>query len=201
MVGTSSNSRVLPIAVLVIGVAQAILVALALSRILDPGWTTFGPVGVLAGLGMAALALVALLDLRWRSHGHRRVAWLGVVAGLSIGATWASLLGGTFYTNDLVRIAIVVASDCAFAIALVGATRWTDERTALPGIGIVATFMSARAVIEILLICLVLTQEGRGSGPNIPVVALAISVLVGWVVLAVWEVVVGAQLLRARSRR
>ena len=113
----------LPAAVLTLGAAQSVLVALALSRFLDPGWTTFGPVGVLSGLGMAGLALLAVRNLRWRRDVYRRLAWVGVLAGVLTAVVWASLLGGPFYMNDLPRVAIVVVSDCLFAIALVSAAQ------------------------------------------------------------------------------
>jgi len=193
----TSHNNVLPFAVLVIGLAQGVLVALAFLRILDPGWTTFGLVGVLAGLGMAALGLIAL-GLPWRRHVLRRVAWLAVVAGLAVAGIWASLFGGTFYTSDLLRIAVVVASDCSFAIALGGATRLTDEHSALPGLSAVATVISVRALTEAALVSWILIQTDSGPGLNVPVLMLALSVLGGWVVLAIYEVVVGAQLLRAR---
>jgi len=181
--------------VLVIGVAQTVLVGLALTRILDPGWTTFGLVGVLSGLGMAAIGVVAVRSVSWRRRGFSSFGWLAVIAGTVNAVAWGSLLGGTFFTIDLVRIAAVVAADAAFAVSLAVLRAGLDHE-ALLGLTAVATLVSARTIAEVLLAVLVFLQSGERSGSGVVVILLAVVVLFGWVVLAVWEVAVGTWLVR-----
>jgi hypothetical protein len=112
---------------------------------------------------------------------------------------WASLLGGTFYTTDLARILIVIAGDCLFAVAVAASARLAAAKVALPALTFVATFMSVRAIVEVVAVGLVLAQSSDGPGQNVLVLGVAVSVLIGWLVLAVWEVVVGAWLIGNRT--
>ena len=63
--------------VVVLGLAQPALIALALARVVDPGATTFEIVGVLVGLGMAAGALACALYVPSRRRAFTTIGQLG----------------------------------------------------------------------------------------------------------------------------
>ena len=193
------NGTLLAGAILGLGTTQALLVALALARILPPDWATFTPVGILSGLGMAAVSLAIVRRIRALHSPAERLTWLGVVSGVGVALTWVSVLGGALLTNDLVRIGVVLLCNIGFAVALVASSRYVGVHSALPGLGAVATLMGVLAVVQLALAALVLLQTGAGA-PNVPVIVLSVSVLVVWIVLAAWEIVVGVALIR-RARQ
>lgn len=192
-----SRAATLSVILLVLGLAQIGLVLLAIARILDPGWGTVDAIGVLVGLGMAAAALAWTRDAASRDQGvSTRFGGLGIAAGLVLGGVWLSLLGGTFSTNDLTRLATVVACDVAFTVWLVGAARLAPRHHMLGFSALVAFFLSVRTVGEVLLFVPLVLPSTDGPGPNVLVIFVAGLVLFGWIVLATWEIALGAWLFR-----
>lgn len=184
---------------LLVALAQILLVALALGRVLDPGSMTFEMIGILAGLGMATGALATGFGLPSRNpEMYRRIGVLGIVAGLGYGGVWLSMIGGEIYYNDLPRVAILVICDVLFTVWLVAAARVASPEGPSAGIGLVALLMSLRAIGELVL-CVPLLTPAAGPGPNYGAAYIAILVLVGWIVLALWEAALGVWLLRTRS--
>jgi hypothetical protein len=187
----------LPTTILVLGLAQIGLVILAFARVVDPGWFTFDVVAILSGLGMSSVAFALAVQLRWRRPEFVRFAWLGVLAGFLISAVWLSLPGGTFYTDDLVRIAIVLAADIALSVALVASVRLASGRDMFPGLVFMAVFTSVLTALEILSVAWVTIETDAGFMPTL---VLSGSVIFTWFVFALWEILLGASLLHdARS--
>ena len=181
---------------LIVALAQGLLVALALGRVVDPGETTFEVIGILVGLGMATGALATVRTTPSRQPPRSsRIGVLGVVAGLGYGAVWLSLLGGEMHYDDLPRVALLTICDVLFTVWLVAAARLASPNGLRAGIGWVALLMTILAVGELVL-CIPLLAPSAGSGPNYAVVFFAVLVLVGWIVLALWEVSLGIWLLR-----
>jgi hypothetical protein len=122
---------------------------------------------------------------------------LAILAGLVYSGVWLSLFGGTFYTDDVFRVGLAVACDVLFAIWLIAAARRAGSATPLAGIYWVAMLLSVRAIGELLLFVPLLMPSSGGLGPNVAVIVVAGLVLVGWIVLAVWEIGLGIWLTRA----
>jgi hypothetical protein len=186
---------------LLVALAQILLVALALGRVLDPGATTFEVIGILVGLGMATGALATGLGTPSREpRRSRRIGVLGIVAGLGYGAVWLSLIGGGIRYDDLPRVAVLITCDVLFTFWLVAAARLASSNGLRAGIGWVAVLMTMRAIGELVL-CIPVLMPSAGPGPNYAVAFIAVLVLFGWIVLALWEMALGTWLLRTRRAR
>jgi hypothetical protein len=83
-----------------------------------------------------------------------------------------------------------------FTVWLVAAARLTRRDQPLEGIYSVASLMSLRAIGEILLVVPLVIPSNSGLGPNFVVILVAGLVLFGWIVLALWEISLGASILR-----
>lgn len=194
----STAGRPLAALVLALGVAQAVLIALTVVRILDPGWVTVDALGSIVGLGMASAALAWTMCVPSRDgRTGTSLGVLGILAGLIYFGVWLSLFGGTFYTDDALRSGLAVGCDVLFAIWLIAAVRMTGADAPRAGVYEVMTLLSLRAVGELLLYLLLLAPSSGGLGPNLLVILVAGLVLVGWIVLAAWEISLGVQLIRA----
>jgi hypothetical protein len=186
--------------VVILGLAQPALVALALARVLDPGSTTFEIIGVLAGLGMAAGALACALYVPSHHRAFTTTGALGVVAGLATAGVWLSWLGTDINTGDLARVGVLLGSDVLFTVWLVAAALLMDRSWALAGFYELTLLMSVRAVAEIWLLALLFTASGGPGSQNLPMLFVAFAVLLGWLVLAVWEIAFGTRLIRRGLR-
>ena len=182
--------------VVVLGLAQPALIALALARVVDPGATTFEIVGVLVGLGMAAGALACALYVPSRRRAFTTIGAVGVVAGLATAGVWLSWFGSDINTGDLTRVGILLGADVLFTVWLVAAALLMDRDWALAGFYELAFVMSVRAVAEIWLLALLFTASGGPGNQNAPMLFVAVAVLIGWLVLAVWEIAFGTRILR-----
>jgi hypothetical protein len=183
---------------LLVALAQTVLVVLALGRIVDPGSTTFEVIGILVGLGMATGAFATAFGSPSRNLERSwRIGVLGIVAGLGYGAVWLSLIGGGIRYDDLPRVAVLITCDVLFTVWLVAAARLASTNGLRAGIGWVALFMTLRAIGELVL-CIPLLAPS--AGPYV-VLLVAVVVLVGWIVLALWEIALGIWLLRTSRRR
>jgi len=186
--------------VVVLGLAQLALVALALARVLDPRPTTFEIIGILVGLGMAASTLACARYLPSRHRGFKAIGTLGVVAGLAMAAVWLSWLGTDINTGDVGRVATLLASDVLFTVWLVAASLLLHRVSSVTGLSGMAVFMSVRAIAEIWLLTQLFTADGGPGDQIVPMLFVALVVLLGWLVLAVWEIAFGTRLLRRGFR-
>ena len=187
-------------ALVLLGVGQAVLLAAALGRVIDPGWQAFGAAGTINGLAMAAIAATSVRDVRGRrgSGVLGGVALAAVAAGLVSAGAWATLGGGTFRLDDAGRAAVLVAGDTVFVA-------WCVAR-AMAG----AAASRASAVTPVLVLGLRLAAELallRGiavPGPPTPAgttsglygIALGAVVIGGWIAIAGWAVGEGLRLDR-----
>jgi hypothetical protein len=186
---------------LLVALAQISLVALTVERVLDPGATTFEVIGILVGLGMATGACATAFGTPSRNPlKSRRFGVLGIVAGLGYCAVWLSMIGGGIRYDDLPRLALLVSCDVLFTVWLVAAARLASSNGLRAGIGWVAVLMTMRAIGELVL-CIPVLMPSAGPGPNYAVVFIAVLVLFGWIVLALWEMALGIWLLRTRRAR
>ena len=134
---------------------------------------------------------------------HRRftaIGTLGVVAGLATAGVWLSWLGTDINTGDVARVATLLGSDVLFTVWLVAAASLMDRAWAVVGFSAMAVFMSVRAIAEIWLLVLLFTASGGPGDQNLPMLFVALVVLLGWLVLAVWEIAFGTRLLRGGFR-
>src|SRR5690242_6611237 len=194
-----SRPTVLAATVAGLGLAQLVLGALALSRVLDPGPTPFEIIGILVGLGMAGGALACALYLPSRHRAFKVTGALGVVAGLATAAVWLTWLGTDINTGDVARVASLLASDLLFTVWLVAAALLMDRAWSVAGLIGMAVFMTIRAMAEIWLLAQLFTATGGPGDKIAPMLFVAVVVLLGWLVLALWEVAFGIRILRRGS--
>jgi hypothetical protein len=195
------GARRLAVVVFVLGAAQPAALVLAFSRMVDPGAVTFDAIGSISGLGMAAAALAMAMYLPpRRPRALATFGTLGVVAGLVSAGVWLSLVGGTFFTNDTPRIAVLIGCDVAFAIWLIAGSVLSGAGETASGFTVVALMLSLRAIAEIGFVRPLLMPDpgqigSRGSGAE--ELLLAGALLFGYIVLAAWEISVGLWLWHA----
>lgn len=184
---TSALARLL----VLIGVVQITLVALALARVLDPGWLVFDAVGSLAGLGMAGIAaLVGARHAAARSLGGV-LTLVAVVSGLVSASVWLSLAGGTFSTDDYPRLLLLAATDTIYVLWIIWAAI-AFRHSWIPGLRGAMLLLIIRTVVELASLPLLFAPAaGPGTGMA-PVLFSALAVCFGWMVLAAWEVRLGA---------
>jgi hypothetical protein len=70
------------------------------------------------------------------------------LAGLAYAMVWATLIGATFFLDDLPRITLLVGADLLIACWFLFAA-WTLERPRPPGLASVGVFLLIRAIIEV----------------------------------------------------
>ena len=107
-----------------------------------------------------------------------------------------SWFGSDINTGDLTRVGILLGADVLFTVWLVAAALLMDRDWALAGFYELAFVMSVRAVAEIWLLALLFTASGGPGNQNAPMLFVAVAVLIGWLVLAVWEIAFGTRILR-----
>ena len=173
-----------------IGAVQIALVALALARVLDPGWPVFDAVGSLAGLGMAGAAAI----VRARYAGSRTPAGarslVAVASGLVSAAVWLTLAGHTFFTSDYGRIVLLAATDTVYVLWMVWAAI-AFRRSWIPGLRGATLLLVIRTGVELASLPLLFaSSSGPGTGMA-PVLISALAVWFGWMVLAAWEIRLG----------
>ena len=192
---------VLSLVLAAVGAAQPIGLFLAFSRIVDPGWPAFDAIGTVAGLGMALVA--ATVTTFSPSRRPRLVTLFGAVAtvaGLVSMGVWLSLWGRTFYTNDVPRVAALAATDVAFTVWILAGARYADRGLAASGMARVAWVMTVRVVVELALVRPVVfpAPTNPGASANVLPVLAGGMVLLGYLVLGLWEIAVGLWLRRPR---
>jgi hypothetical protein len=176
-----------------LGVLEIVLIVATFSRLIDPGWPAFGAIGTLAGLGITAGCLAVTTRARPRRVVTFRVASaVAILSGLAYAGAWLSLLGRIFWSNDLPRIAVLVASDLALAAwFLVSAV--TLRRPRPPGFLSVGAFLSVWAAIEARYLAGMLFPTPPvpvGSTSGIEGVAIGGLILSGFALLAFWGIAV-----------
>lgn len=188
-----------------LGVAQLGLIVAVFSRVVDPGWSAYGGIGTLAGLGVAFGCSLALASVRARREViFRTVSVFGVLGGLVYSGAWLSLLGGIFWLDDVPRIAALVAADLSVAGWFVLAAV-TVKRPRPPGLLGVGVYLSIRAIVEARYLAGIIVPgppRNPGSSPGLEGIFLGVLVLSGIVLLALWELAFARWIIeRSRGSR
>src|SRR5947208_12433406 len=96
----------------VLGTGELVLLALALSHVIDPGWPAFETIGTIAGLGTSVGVAIVARSTRSRFPGVLdALSVAAFLAGLVGTGAWLTLFGAPFFTVDFVRAALLVAAD------------------------------------------------------------------------------------------
>ncbi len=177
------------VVLLALGIAQPALLVLAFSRVVDPGWVTFETLGTIVGIGMAvAAAIVGSIGSPRVPALFRVLTVIAIVAGLVHAAAWFTLLGRTFYTDDVLRAGLLVASDVLFAAWIVTAAIIVMPPRA-PNLWPVGLFLALRAAVEVWLFAPLTIGGGGPAGPSSGALVLVVAgtLFFGYVLLATWE--------------
>jgi len=185
------------------GVAQlALLVALV--QPIDWGWQVVGALGTVYSLGLfaAILVVVAVSEVR-RTMLIGIVTLVAAVATLAASVAWASLEGGAFVlgAEEAARIWAIIAADSCFAVwAVTISVGPRPPRT--PALPIVGVLIGIRAVLAGLYFVPILmpasaADQPSGSTSGAAVLLLAVAVLGGYILVGVWDLVLGGWLIKA----
>jgi hypothetical protein len=190
------------------GVAQLALI-IALIQPVDWGWQVLGVLGTVYGLGLFAAILVVIAPADVQRKGLIRIATLiAAAAVLAAAASWASLAGGPllFEADEAPRILIIIAAD-ACLLAWAALLSFDPRPPNAPAIGVIAAFLILRTVVEWFYFLPILVPTGptveqpAGSSSGGTVLLFGAVVLGGYIVIAVWDLVLGVWLIKARLAR
>lgn len=187
------GTRLLALALALVGVGQPALIALAFGRVIDPGWPAFGAISTLVGIGMALFCGSVAATHRSRHQAtFDAISLASVVASLVAAGAWLSLFGGTFFTNDVPRLTCLVVADLAFAVWMIVAA-FDLHHPRMPAWGAVASFLAIRAVLEVPIWTSLVWPTpyvggGGGGSSGIWGVYLAGLIVSGYILYALWEI-------------
>ena len=205
--GATLGARQAVAALLVLlAVTQLGIIVAAFARVLDPGWGTTEVLGALYGIAVCVAVGAVAVTHPVRRRGLFRTASLAAAAAALVGALcWATLFGRAFLlqASQSPRIWAIIVADLVFAAWLLLARLDSTEGRA-PGLGWLAAFTAARGGLEgilffpLLLPATATGDRGGGVTGSPPIFAFLVigSVLVGFIVIPLWEGALGRWLVR-----
>jgi hypothetical protein len=186
-----------------LGVAQlALLVALV--QPIDWGWQVVGALGTVYSLGLFAAVLVGVATSDVRPKMLIGVVTLvAAVAILAAAGAWASLEGRPFLleAGEAGRIWTIIAADACFAVFAIGVSVGPrpPRVPALPIVGVLIGLRAFAAGLYFLPLLqpAVAADQPSGDTSGAAVLLLAVAVLGGYILIGVWDLVLGGWLIRA----
>ena len=194
------------IVLIVLGAAQLFLLV-AVVQPIDWGWQIVGILGTTYWIGLFVAVGVVVATIAIKHEALLGIATLiAALAALAGAASWASLGGGPLLLgpSEALRIwTILVADGClaawAILVALDGGARSAS------GIALIAGLLAVRTVLEWLYFVPILVpanppvEQLTGDTSGAGVLLFGAVFLGGYILVAVWELVLGRSVLRAAS--